>query len=219
MLKKFLLGLGALFFILMGSLILIMGYVFNNPESVFTAFHSVTEKLLQGQKYEEKAEFFLQGMDELVVHSNRVDIRLHTSSENTLKILMQGKVPRFESGPFVLQRAGKKDLQVELQEPLASNWITMNVNGHETTQETDSQLSADIYLPRSFKGRVSIETRRGNVELALPQDSLYELDLQSVSGKISNDLQQKPTSGIEPQKVGHIKVQTENGSISVKPQE
>ncbi|WP_374075408.1 hypothetical protein [Bdellovibrio bacteriovorus] len=215
MLKKFLLGLGALFFILVGSLILIMGYVFNNPDSVFNAFNSVTDKILQGQKYEENEEFFLQGMNRLTLSARRVDLSLKVHAGNTLKVHMHGKVPRFEQGPFVLQTAEKDAVHIQFQEPIASSWIQMNVNGQELTKESDSKLKADVYLPESFKGQVTIETRDGNVHLQIPEDLLYELELQSVSGKIQNNLKTKPVAEILPQEVGHIKVQTTEGSISV----
>jgi|GEM_PF-1560665 len=221
MIQKILLGLGALFFILVGALVLIMGYVFNNPDSVFTAFHSVTDKILQGQKYEESEEFFLQGMDRVVVKSRHVDVVLHIHSGNTLKVHMQGKVPRFEQGPFIQQMAEQNELRVLLQEPVASSWIQMNVNGEEVSKESDVQLKADVYVPASFKGQLHIETREGNVQATLPRNA-YEVDLQSVSGKISNGLisedKKKPTSEIQPHEVGHIKIQTTQGSISVEPQ-
>lgn len=219
MLKKFLLGLVALFLILMGSLILIMGYVFNNPDTVFHAFNSVTEKFMQGQKYEEAEEFFLQGIETLRFSSRRVDVHVKTFSERNLKVVLHGKVPRFENGPFILQTVDKDNLNIEFQEPLASHWIEMNVNGEETTQASDAQLVADIYVPESYKGRLLIETRQGHVQLQLPTKNLYEVDLQSVSGKIQNNLNQKPTSEILPQEVGHIKVQTIEGSITVEPQD
>nr|WP_295900197.1 hypothetical protein [uncultured Bdellovibrio sp.] len=219
MLKKFLLGLGALFFILMGSLILIMGYVFNNPDSVFTAFNSVTNKIMQGQKYEENEEFFLQGMNNLTLSSRRVDLSLKIYSGNTLKVQLHGKIPRFEQGPFITQTAEKDAVHVEFHEPIASSWIQMNVNGKELTQESDAKLQADIYLPESFKNHVSIETRDGNVSLQIPKELLYELDLQSISGKIQNNVTSNPTGEVLPQNVGHIKVQTAEGAITVAPQE
>lgn len=217
MLKKFFLGLIALFFVLLGSLILLMGYVFNNPDSVFNAFNSVTEKIIQAQDYEEKEEFFLQGIDQITFDSRQVDLNIRTYSGTTLKILLQGQVPRFERGPFILQTTDKSALHIQFQEPMASQWLQMNINGEEVTTKSDAQLRADIYLPQSFKNKVSVETRGGHVELRLPETDLYELDLQSISGKIDNRLKQKPTSEIQPQDVGHIKIQTNTGSILVEP--
>lgn len=216
MLKKILMGLAALFFILVGGLILIMGYVFNNPESVFTAFQSVTDKFMQGQKYEEPGEFFLQGISEVSLNARHMDMVVRTHSGPTLKVLLHGKVPRFEPGPFIVQMAEKDILRVDFQEPLASNWIQMNVNGEEFTQESDSKLTADVYLPQSYKGKILIKTEEGNVTLRLPEDLFYETDLQSVSGKVTNNLKQKPTSEILPSEVGHIKIQTQSGAIFVE---
>lgn len=218
MLKKFFLGLMALFFVLLGSLILLMGYVFNNPQSVFTAFNTVTDKFFQGQKYEEKEEFFIQGMDTLSFTSRHTDMKVKTYSGSTIKVLLQGRIPRFEQGPYILQTAEGSQLHIDFQEPLASQWIQMNINGQEVTQESDAKLIAEIYIPESFKKQIHIQSKSGSVSLALPEEKAYELDLQSVSGKIENLLKQKPTSDIQSHEVGHIQIQTEQGSIKVEAQ-
>lgn len=194
-----------------------MGYVFNNPFSVFNNFNSFTEKILQGQKYEENEEFFVQGIEHISFTTQRVDVQLRTYPGSTLKVVLHGKVPRFEQGPFILQVAERNNLRIEFQEPFASQWMHMTVNGEEKTIESDAQLRADIYLPQSYKNKVSIEAEKGEVKLLLPEDQLYELDLQSVSGKIENHLKQKPTAEIQPEKVGHINVRSTEGSISIEP--
>ncbi|UOF00951.1 DUF4097 family beta strand repeat-containing protein [Bdellovibrio reynosensis] len=219
MLKKLLLALAALFLVLAGSLILIMGYVFNNPDSVFNAFNTVTQKFLQGQAYEENGEFFLQGMDEIIISSRSTDVQIKTYAGSTLKLSLKGKVPRFENGPFILQTPEKNLLHVELREPLASQWIQITVNGEEHTQESDAQLVAEVFIPESFKKKITVESRNGHLHLQLPEEVLYELDLQSISGKITNNLKQKPTSDLVPQEVGQIKLQTAEGSILVEPQD
>lgn len=219
MLKKILLGLVALFFILAGSLVLLMGYVFNNPESVFKVFNSVTDKILQGQDYEENEEYFLQGIDTLQLVSRQVDTEIYFHKGNTLKVSLHGKVPRYENGPFISQNNESSSLNIQLREPLASSWIHMNVNGEEMTQESNSDLKSTIYVPEAYRGHVNIETTHGHVLIHLPSDGLYETDLQSVSGKIENKvgLKEKPTSPIHPNEVGHIRVRTKEGSITIEP--
>lgn len=217
MLKKLLLAAAALFFILAGSLMLLMGYVFNNPGTVFNAFNSVADRFLQGQAHEENEEFFLQGMEEVVITSRRVDVDLRTYKGSTLKVQLTGKVPRFEEGQYILQTAEKSRLLIEFQEPLASHWIQMNVNGQELSKSTDSHLKAEVYVPESFRKQVRIETREGQVTLSLPPNALYELDLQSVSGPIDNSLKQDSPTTADPGDVGRIQVQTIEGSITVKP--
>lgn len=219
MLKKILLGLVALFFILAGSLVLLMGYVFNNPESVFKVFNSVTDKILQGQEYEENEEYFLQGIETLQLASRQVDAEIYFHKGNTLKVSLRGKVPRYENGPFISQNNETSHLNIQLREPLASGWIHMNVNGEEMTQESNSDLKATVYIPESYRGHVNIETTQGHVLIHLPSDGLYETDLQSVSGKIENKVgvNEKPTSPINPNEVGHIKVRTKEGSITIEP--
>ena len=219
MLKKLLLSLAALFLILVGSLILLMGYVFNNPDSVFKAFNSVTEKIMQGQAYEENEEFFLQGIENLNISSRSVDVNIKIYSGSTLKISLHGKVPRYESGRFISQAAESDNLHLSFREPMASSWVQINVNGQETTQESDSSLNADVYVPESFKGNLIVTTQQGDVRLQVAKHLLYEWDLQSASGKIENSLgeNEKPTSVINPAEVGHIKIQTQQGSIFVEP--
>lgn len=196
---------------------LLMGYVFNNPGSVFKAINSVSDRFLQGQDYEENEEFFLQGMDEVSITSRSVEIDLRTYTGSTLKIALKGQIPRFEQGPFILQSTENNQLRLEIQEPLASHWIQMNINGEELTKATDSKLKAEIYIPQNYRKLLRIESREGQVHLQLPEDSLYELDLQSISGNISNTLKQKPTSEVNPQEVGRIQIHTIEGPITVEP--
>ncbi len=217
MLKKFFLTAIALFLILTGSLVLMMGYVFNNPDVVFRAFDSVKERFLQGESHEENEEFFLQGLKEIVISSRRIEIDLKTHDGPTMKIRLHGKIPRFEQGPYILQMAEDDRLLVELREPLASHWIEMNINGQEMTQSSDAHLKAEVYIPLSFKNLVRVETREGKVSLHLPENSLYELDLQSVSGSIDNTLNQKSTPDVESSEVGRIQIKTIEGPISVSP--
>lgn len=217
MLKKLLLAALALFLVLAGSLVLLMGYVFNNPDVVFRAFDSVTERFLQGQSHEENEEFFLQGLSEIIITSRRIEIDMRTHKGPTMKIRLHGKIPRFEQGPYILQTADADRLTIELQEPLASHWIEMNVNGQEMTQASDAQLKAEVYIPESYKKLVRVETREGKVSLHLPKDILYELDLQSVSGPIDNSLEQTADSSVEPSAVGRIQIKTVEGPIVVGP--
>lgn len=194
-----------------------MGYVFNNPEKVFSAFSSVTDKFMDGQAYEENEEFFIQGIETLKITSSKVDIHVRPYNGSSLKISLHGKVPRFDSGPYILQNSEKSSLHVELHEPVASQWVQFNVNGHEMTKESDSHLQADVYVPEDFKKQISIETQNGAVQLSLAAESLYELDLKSVSGKIQNSFEmKKPTAEVKPEEVGRIDVSTEKGTITVQ---
>ncbi|KYG66131.1 hypothetical protein AZI86_03455 [Bdellovibrio bacteriovorus] len=217
MLKKIFLTFIALFFILFGSLILMMGYVFNNPEKVFTAFSSMTEKFMDAQDYEEHEEFFIQGIETLKISTQAVDLNVQTYEGSSLKISLHGKVPRFDSGPYILQTPEQNGLLVELYEPQASQWIQFNVNGQEYTKESDSRLQADIYVPQSYKKTLNISSKDGSVTLKLPETAIYETDLKSASGEITNELKEKPTSNINPQEVGRIEVSTDKGSITLQP--
>ncbi len=215
MLKKIFLSFIALCFILFGSLILMMGYVFNNPEKVFSAFSSVTDKFMEGQAYEENEEFFIQGIETLKITSSRVDLNVKMYEGSALKISLHGKVPRFDSGPYILQNSENNFLHVELHEPVASQWVQFNVNGHEMTKESDSHLQADVYVPKTFKKQILLQTGDGHVNLALPADSMYELDLKSVVGRIENNFEMEKTE-VNPDDVGHIEVSTEKGGIQVQ---
>jgi hypothetical protein len=216
MLKKLFLGFIAICFILFGSLILMMGYVVTNPGSVFTVFNSMTEKFMEAQSYEEHEEFFIQGLESLKISTQAVDVNVHIYEGSSLKISLHGKVPRFDSGPYIVQTPEKNSLHVELHEPLASQWVQLNINGQEYTKESDSQLQAEVYVPASFKKILSIESGSGAVTLNLPATAFYETDLKSVAGKIQNDLNNKPTSDLKPEEVGRIEVSTEKGAIYVK---
>ncbi len=216
MLKKLLLGFAALFLVLVGSLILMMGYVFNHPESIFDAFNSVTSKLTQGEPYEEKEEFFLQGIKSLQINSGRTNLQIIPYNGPSLKIELTGKIPRFERGPFIVQGGDPSNLVLEIHEPLASNWVHINVNGHESSSVSDSSLTAKIYLPKNYVAPISIENIEGAVEVSVPKDKLYEFDLQSRTGKIDNETTGKVVEGINPAEVGKIRIMTTSGNISIK---
>lgn len=217
MLKKLLLGTIALLFVLFGSLILLLGYVFNNPSSLLTAFNKVTDKLTDGQPYEEQEEFFLGGLEELRIKARHVNLKIQSYPGSTLKIHLKGKIPRFEQGPYILSTIDKNILFLDIKEPMPSHWIQMNINGEELASGSNMELQAIIYLPTNFKNGVYCSTDTGNVELKLPENQAYELNLQSITGKIENNLKQKTTPGVLPQDVGHIDVQTKEGSIYVEP--
>ncbi|HEX7672759.1 MAG TPA: hypothetical protein VF412_01240 [Bdellovibrio sp.] len=216
MLKKLLFGFAALFLILVGSLILMMGYVFNHPQSIFDAFNSVTSKLTQGEPYEEKSEFFLQGIKTLHFTSGRANLQVIPYDGPTLKMELTGKIPRFERGPFIAQGGSPTHLVLEIHEPLASNWVHININGHESSSVSDSSLLAKIYLPKTYQGEVTVENIEGSVEVLMPKGKLYEFDLQSGTGKIDNQIAGQPLEGINPAEVGKMHIVTTSGNILIK---
>lgn len=216
MLKKLLFGFAALFLILVGSLILMMGYVFNHPQSIFDAFNSVTSKLTQGEPYEEKSEFFLQGIKTLHFTSGRTNLQVIPYDGPTLKMELTGKIPRFERGPFIVQGGSTTNLVLEIHEPLASNWVHININGHESSSVSDSSLLAKIYLPKTYQGEVMVENVEGSVDVLMPKGKLYEFDLQSGTGKIDNQIAGQPIEGINPAEVGKMHIVTTSGNILIK---
>ena len=216
MLKKLLLASAALFLILLGSLILMMGYVFNHPESIFNAFNSVTAKFTQGEKYEEKEEYFLQGIRQLSIKGHNSSLQVIPYNGATLKIELTGTIPRFERGPFLSQLGDGEQLAIEVHEPVASNWVHININGQENTTSSDTALSAKIYLPQTYRGVVSFTTKKGNVELLVPKEKFYQLDLQSTEGRILNELAKTIPPGIQASEVGELHISTTSGNITVK---
>ncbi len=216
MLKKLILAGIAFIFILVGSLILIMGYVFTNPDSVFTALDRISEKFMQGQTYEEKGEFFLQGIDELLVTSRNVEIQLLHHDGPTLKVLLSGEIPRFESGPYINQELEQNTLHLQLTEPLTGQWLQMNVNGEEKTQVSATKLVAKFYLPKQYKKSVSIHTTNAPVLIQLTSESMYEFNLESRTGTIDDQALQKIDTPMQPDQVGKLKVKTDTGNIKIE---
>lgn len=215
MLKKILLGFAALFLVLVGFLILMMGYVFNHPQSIFDAFNSVTAKLTQGESYQEKEEYFLQGIKSLQVVSKRARLEVFPYDGPSLKVELEGKVPHFEKGPFIAQGGDPTNLVIEVHEPMASNWIHININGQESSSRSDSSITAKIYVPKSFVNPIVIENAEGSIEINLSKNRIYELDLQSQSGKIENTSAQS-AENINPSEVSKLKALTTTGDITVK---
>lgn len=204
----------AIFFILVGSLILMIGYAIYNPQSIFTAFDKVTTHFTRGEAYNENGEFFLQGIQTLSIKTGRMKLEVLPYSGSTLKIALEGKIPRFEHGPFIVERASDSHVIIELHEPIASQWIHMNINGKEVAEESDSSLVGKIYLPQNFKGMTSIENSSGAVEVTLPKDLFYEFDLKSTSGKIENKVVIDPNAKV-PDEVAKLRVLTTTGNITI----
>ena len=208
----------AIFFILVGSLILMIGYAIYNPNSIFTAFDKITTHFTRGEPYNENGEFFLQGIETLHIKTGRMKLEVVPYTGNTLKIALEGKIPRFEHGPFIVERASENQVVIELHEPIASQWIHMNINGKEVAEESNSSLIGKVYLPRNFKGTAAIETDSGPVEMTLPKDLFYEFDLKSSSGKIDNKAVVDSTLPI-PAEVAKIHILTTTGNITLLPQD
>lgn len=218
MLKKLFLAFVALILILFGSLMLMMGYVFNNPEKVFSALGVMTDKFVQSADYNESEEFFIQGIDTLQFASQRADVSVIFYDGANLKVSLHGKIPGYDSGPYIMQTTNENRLSIQFQEPLPSHFVQWSVNGEEVSQESNSELKADIYIPLRFKKTLNIVSREGSVNLQLPPNSFYELNLQSVSGVIQNDFaEQTLPPELDAEEIGKISISTEKGAISVKP--
>lgn len=218
MLKKLLLGFAALFFIMIGAGILTMGYFFNHPVSIFNAFQSVTSKLTEGEKYEESEEYFLQGIQTLDIQSDQSNIEIIPVKSPTLKVVLTGKVPHFEKGPFLTQSGDPNHLILAIHEPMASQWIHININGHKSNLSTESGLTAKIFLPTQFLGELNIETNKGNVNFKTSKGKYYEFDLESETGNVENKAGGELTEIINPDEVGKVRISTASGNILVIPE-
>ncbi|WP_413558692.1 hypothetical protein [Bdellovibrio sp. HCB209] len=215
MLKKLILGAIALFFIFVGAMIILVGYTIYNPNSVFTAFSSVTKHFTSGVDYKEQEEYFLQGVDTIHIASNRMPIHVRTYSGSTLKVSLEGKAPRFEHGPFIFQRPAQSGLLLDLHEPIASQWIHMTVNGEEYTDESDSSLVAAVYLPEKFVGTLKVQSHSGPIEFTVDKNQILEFDLKSEVGKIDNRAQMNPGAATSADQVTKVFVVTTSGNITV----
>ncbi|AHI06924.1 hypothetical protein BDW_12120 [Bdellovibrio bacteriovorus W] len=213
MLKKVILGLAALFFIFIGGLILLMSYAFNNPDRIFDALTSVTDRVMQGQPYEENGEFFLQGIETLNIQSRSVPVKIFNHTGNTMKIKLQGKVPRFDKGPFIAENLLNSSLALQIQEPLASNWMNLNINGEEYSASTDSELTASIYIPESYAGKLEIGTASASIDMTIGESKIYEIEIQTKSGEIKNDY--APSAPTADAKVSPVVLKSISGNISV----
>lgn len=216
MLKKLVFTFMALFLILLGSGILMMGYFFNHPSSIFNAFESFTAKLTEGQSYEEIEEYFLQGLHSVDITADQTNFEIFPYKGSTLKIVLQGKVPQFEKGPFLTQKVEPDALVVEVQEPPPNNWVHININGHNNTLTTDFSMTAKVYLPYNFTKEINIESGSGHIIFHATKEKLYELELTSQTGEIKNNNPPQPTENIKPEEVGKLHLITDSGSITVQ---
>jgi uncharacterized membrane protein YfhO len=92
----------------------------------------------------------------------------------------------------------------------------MNINGNGMTTKSNSQLRVKILLPESYTKTLIVNSNDGTVDISLSDSSVYELELQSINGKVENTFKPKPTSTVLPKNVGQIKIRTNYGAISVR---
>ncbi len=210
------LAFAACFLILVGAGILTMGYFFNHTTSIFNAFDSFTSKLTEGESYEENEEYFLQGIKAIDIISENTSVEVLPYDGTLLKIVMSGKIPHFEKGPFIIQSGDPENLIVELHEPVASTWVHININGHNSELSSDVSLKAKIYLPKNFVNDFKITTNQGPVKVFAPKDKIYEFDLESNSGEIKNLVVTDTSKILNPAEIGKIHVTTNSGNILVE---
>jgi hypothetical protein len=215
MLKKLIMGATALFFIFVGSMIILIGYTVYNPNSIFTAFNKVTRHFAASEDHKEQEEYFLQGIQTIQVRSNRMQIHVRTYNGSTLKVLVEGKAPRFEKGPFVSQITEPGQLNLELHDPMSTHWIHLNINGEEYTEESDSKLEASVYLPEKYAGKMQLQSQSGDIEFVVDKNQIFEFELKSEIGKIDNHAQMNPAAATSPDQVAKIYILTTSGNITV----
>lgn len=210
------LAFAACFLILVGTGILTMGYFFNHPTSIFNAFDSFTSKLTEGEAYEETEEYFLQGIKSADIAAESTSIEVIPYDGTLLKISISGKVPHFEKGPFLVQSGDPDHLTVEIHEPVASTWVHVNINGHNSELSSDTSLNAKIYLPKNFMRDFTVTTNQGHVKVSAPKNKIYEFDLESNSGEIKNLIATDNTKILNPNEVGKMRIITNSGSILIE---
>ncbi|MEK2688948.1 DUF4097 family beta strand repeat-containing protein [Bdellovibrio sp. GT3] len=215
MLKKILKGMIALFFIFVGGMIILIGYTIYNPDSIFTAFNKLTSFAVRDEDYKEQEEYFLQGIKHIHLQSGRMPINVRTYNGSTMKVSIEGSAPRFEKGPYVFQVTDAENIKLELQEPASAHWFHMNINGEEYTEQTESKLTATVYLPEKYTGRLQLETHSGNVTFFVDKNQIFEFELKSESGKIENQAQMNPQAASSPDQVAKIQILTTSGNITV----
>lgn len=215
MLKKIFLALVALFFIFIGSIWLLFSYVKSNPDFMSSALEKTIQHFTAGEPYEETHEELLQDIQHVQVNTNQAPVEVHFSNDSSLKILYTGKVPKSESGPFIIGQTEGVKINLVLREPLSSHFFQMNINGQDLTKASDSELMAKVFVPKSYKGTLRIESKTAAVTVLAPQNTPLQFDLQSVKGNVEN-LAIPPTGLVDSNEIAIIQVQTNTGNILVK---
>ena len=217
MLKKIFLALLALFFIFIGSVWLLISYVRNHPDFLSQSVEKAIHHFTAGVPYEEKHEEVLHNIQHVLIQSQNAPLEIHMTDKTSLQILFQGKVPKSESGPFIISQTQGVKTEINLREPISSHFFQMNINGQNWAQQSDSELKAQVYVPKSFKGTLRIQTQQANVEIIAPNESPIQFDLKSNRGNIEN-LLAPPGGPLDPNQITIIEVQSHSGNISIHPE-
>lgn len=215
MLKKIFLALVALFFIFIGAIWMLFSYVKSNPDVISSTLERTIQHFTAGEPYEETHEELLKDIQHVSIGTANAPIEVHFTNETSLKVLYTGKVPKSESGPFVVSQIDGVKMTLILKEPLSSHFFQMNINGQDLTKSSDSELMAKIFVPKSYKGTLRIESKSSPVTIRTPQDLPLQFDLQSVRGNVEN-LATPPGGTIDTNEIAIIQVQTNSGNILVK---
>lgn len=216
MLKKIIKALIALFFICVGLLVVSVGYIKNNPDTVFEVFRHGINKVFTSKPYEEHAEENLQGLRVLHLQNLTSNLKIELKDSPTLKILYHGHIAGFEQGPLISAHRDKDELEVVFHEPMHNHQFMMVINGQNVVQDQDVEdFEAQVIIPDTFQGVIDIESKQGPVQLTVPAQHVYEFDLKSVSGVIENKAVQLAPNGIQESQIGHVHISTESGNISV----
>lgn len=217
MLKKIFLGMIALFFIFIGGVWLLFSYVKSHPDSVMQSIEKMVQHFTAGQAYEEKSEDSLFEIQDILIRSGQSPIEIIASDRPSLEILYSGKVPKAESGPFIIRHTEGVKLGIVLKEPMSSHLFQMNINGQDMARSSDVALKAQIFLPKKFHGALRIETESASVEMKAATNHAYEFYLQSARGTVEN-LVAPPSGVLNPSEVTSIHILTTSGTISIKPE-
>ncbi len=215
MLKKIFLALVALFFIFIGAIWLLFSYVKSNPDVVSSALERTIQHFTAGEPYEETHEELLKDIQHVQINTNQAPVEVHFSNDSSLKILYTGKVPKSESGPFIRGQTEGVKINLILREPLSSHFFQMNINGQDLTKASDSELIAKIFVPKTYKGTLRIESKTAAVTVLAPTNTPLQFDLQSVRGNVENQAT-PPTGIVDTNEIATIQVQTNSGNILVK---
>lgn len=138
-----------------------------NPEILSQVLGQVGGKIGEGQPFDEVLEEDLYNIKNLNLKSSTADIEIHAYDGPSLKLNYVGKVPKGTQLRLIDLRSDGDQIFVNFVSPTPQNVLKLqwDEDQHEGTY-SDVALTAKVYIPRNFQGRLAISTTDGNLDIS-----------------------------------------------------
>lgn len=185
--------------------------------------HEFEETKIEEIKDLQEVDFIIEGAD--------IEIVGYQGAE--LEVTYRGLATEAPSQSLIGTKKTGDKLEIRLDEPPASYFFSWSINGEEQNWNS-KEVFVKVMVPDSYKGKIRVHSKRGDImyfensstgqsfiaergdiNISLEGQRLYEFDLKSDQGEIINESGQGADNRVDPQSVGSIHAETRTGDITI----